>query len=89
MSSFDLTQAEALALLSKVNIAIEDILTGKRVTELRIASADFTRHYRYDSITLDSLQAFKSDLLDYLSTLEPTVTPIFRTNSCIPLIVRK
>jgi len=89
MATFDLTQAEALALLAKVNMAIEDILTGKRVTEFRISSADFNRLYKYDSITLESLQAFKNDLLDYLSSLEPAATPVFRSNSCIPLIVRK
>jgi hypothetical protein len=89
MTSFDLTQAEALTLLAKVNIAIEDFILGKRVTQYKIDSSDFSRLYTFESITLESLQAFKSDLLDYIKSLEPTVVPTFRTNACIPLVVRK
>jgi hypothetical protein len=89
MASFDLTQTEALALLSKVNIAIEDVLSGNRVTQYKIGSPDFTRLYNFDTITLESLQSFRTSLLDYLSSLEPTAIPVFRKNACIPLVVRK
>jgi hypothetical protein len=86
---FDMTLTDALALLAKVNIAIEDLLLGKRVTEYKIASADFNRFYRYEELSLDSLTAFRADLRSYISSIDSTAVPVFRSNTCIPLVVRK
>lgn len=88
--NFDLTEAETIALLAKVNTAIEELITGKRATQIRIRSDDFDRNWSYSEVSLENLRDFKANLLDYIGGISATPpTPTFRVNSCIPLIVRK
>lgn len=90
MANFDLTEAEAIALLAKVNIAIEELIIGKRASQIRVRSDDFDRNWSYSEVTLENLRDFKVNLLDYIGSISTTtVETIFRKNSCIPLIVRK
>ena len=81
--------AEAQAELSKVNAAIQALLEGKRINEFRVGSGEFLRTYRSSEITLESLRDLRSELLIEIAGLTPQTTPVFRTNSTIPLVVHK
>lgn len=83
-----LTLAEAQLQLSQVNDAIAKIIQGTAVNELRVGSGSFTRLYRFQDITIDSLRELRAELMSYISAIAPE-TPIFRTNATIPLIVHK
>ena len=84
-----ITLAEAQIQLSTVNAAIQDIISGKRVTELRVGSGEFQRMYRYEEVTLEALIDLRSELRNTINTLTPDVRPIFRTNATIPLVIHK
>jgi hypothetical protein len=84
-----LTLTELYQELAAVNAAIQSILNGKRVTELRIGEDNFLRGYKYSDVTLDNLRSYREDLLNNISALEPDVRPVFRSNATIPLVVSK
>lgn len=84
-----MTLAEAQAQLTQVNIAIETLLQGKRIGELKIGTNEFSRTYKYGEVTLEGLRALRSELMAMVNTLMPTITTTFRQNACIPLIVTK
>ena len=84
-----MTLAEAQAQLLTVNAAIEQLINGKRVTELKVGSGAFQRAYRYQEITMDSLLALRDELLATIASLSPTALPTFTTNMSFQHIVRK
>jgi hypothetical protein len=84
-----LTLTEAQIQLSTVNAAIQDIISGKRVTELRVGSGEFQRMYRYEEVSLESLIDLRNELRNTINTLTPEVKPVFRTNATIPLVIHK
>ena len=83
----EMTLAEAEEELVLVNIAIQDILSGKRINEHKLATGEFSRWYKFTEVTLDTLTAYRTQLRSIIESLQPAVTPVFRKNSCIPLVV--
>ncbi len=75
--------------LTQVNIAIETLIQGKSLVELRVGSGNFQRLFRYGDVTLVDLKTYRRELLDQINSLTPNIVPIFRSGACIPLVVRK
>ena len=84
----DYTLAEATALLSKVNIAIESKITNTRFASFTTGTTEFSHKYEFDTTTLQELQDLRKQLLDIIGSYENSA-PIFRTNACIGVIARK
>jgi len=85
----EMTLAEAELQLTQVNIAIQSLISGTRINELKLGSAEFSRWYKYGDVTLEALTAYRSELQAIIAALVPVPQAIFRTNACIPLVVRK
>lgn len=84
------TVTEVQAELDTVNAALQELIAGKRLTQLRIGSGEFARLYQYQEITFDTIKTEQQDLLMELATLENAQNPIsFRNNSFVPLTVNK
>lgn len=84
------TVTEVQAELDTVNAALQELIAGKRLTQLRIGSGEFARLYQYQEITFDTIKTEQQDLLMELATLENAQNSIsFRGNSFIPLTVNK
>ncbi len=83
-----ITLQEAQDELTLVNIAIQDIISGKRINEHKLATGEFSRWYKFSDVSLDSLMAYRSELRNLITALQPEVAPTFRANACIPLVVR-
>lgn len=83
-----MTLVEAEAQLETVNAAIEALISGKRINQLRVGSGTFARLYVFSELTLDNLKQHRDELLAIIDTLEESV-PIFRTHATIPLVVSK
>lgn len=84
-----MTLEEAESQLSTVNIAISQLIAGKRIQQLKIGSGEFARLLTYEQVTLNDLTTLQSELRSIIAALSPAVTPVFRTNACIPLETRK
>ena len=84
-----ITLAEAESELTLVNIAIQDLLAGKRINEHKLATGEFSRWYKFSDVTLDSLMSYRSELRSLIASLQPAVLPTFRSNACIPLVVTR
>lgn len=80
------TAAQIAADLATINAAIQALLSGKRLVELRVGSAEFARLYRYGEVSLDDLYKERARLEDLLKALCPD-PPIFRHYASIPLVV--
>jgi hypothetical protein len=85
----DMTLIEAEAQLVQVNIAIQDIIMGKAISELKVGSGEFSRWYKFQDVTLDNLCSYRTELRNIINALTPSAIPLFRTNACIPIITRK
>lgn len=85
------TIAEVQAELTTVNAALQNLISGKRLTKLEIGNGEFKRSYQYQEITFDMLKGEQQDLLSELATLEALSSNSikFRNNSNIPLSVTK
>ncbi len=83
-----MTLEEAQLALTQVNDAISLLIAGKQINQLRIGSGAFVRHYAYGAITLDELKSYRAELLQIIDSYNLS-DPTFRTNSSIPLTVRK
>ena len=83
-----MSKAEAEAQLITVNTAIENLLSGKNLTQLRIGSGDFARLYTYQEINLETLKEYRAELLQIIADNSPADVT-FKTNMHIPMIVRK
>lgn len=84
------TVTEVQAELDTVNAALQELIAGKRLTQLRIGSGEFARLYQYQEITFDTIKTEQQDLLMELATLENAQNSIsFRNNSFVPLTVNK
>lgn len=75
--------------LTTVSAAIQDMIAGKRITELRVGSGDFARLYRYQEITLENLQAIRDALIQELADLNGEGILQFRNMSSVLLKVTK
>jgi hypothetical protein len=83
------TLADVQAELVTVNAAIQQIISGQRLTELRIGSGDFLRVYKNQEVSLDQLYAIKADLQVEEDSLSTNTGLIFRRDSNVPLVVTK
>jgi len=83
-----MTLDEAYTQLNTVNAAIEALIAGKRLKQLRIGSGSFSRLYDFTEITLENLKAHRNEILDIIDILEDT-PPSFKKNVNIPMIVGK
>jgi hypothetical protein len=84
-----LTLQEASDQLTQVQIAISDLISGKRLSELSIGSGATERKYKYSEITIDNLVVLRNELRSIINALQPDVKPIFRSYANIPIIVEK
>jgi len=83
-----ITLEEAERQLLTVNAAIEALIAGKRLNQLRVGSGTFARLYVFSEITLENLKQHRDELLSVIGGLED-VAPEFTKNMHIPLIVSK
>lgn len=79
---------EAKSQLQTVNAAIEAIIAGKSIKELRVGSDNFMRMFIYSDTTLQELKDYRAELYQIIDAWEGT-TPTFRTNATIPLVSTK
>ena len=84
----DYTLAEAQALLTKVNIAIESKIINTRFASFTTGTHEFSHKYDFDTTSLQELLDLRKQLLDIIGSYE-TPTPVFRANACIGVIARK
>ncbi len=82
------TLQEAQNELTLVNIAIQDLISGKRINEHKLATSELSRWYKFNEVTLENLMTYRSELRNLITALQPEITPTFRANACIPLVVR-
>ena len=83
------TSTEIQADLTTVYSAIQDLIAGKRITQIRLGSGDFTRLYQYQEITYEVLKAEQNDLIQELAAIEGQPQMAFRSMTNIPLNVTK
>ena len=83
-----MTLAEAETSLTTVQAAIQTLIAGKRINQLRVGSGTFARLYVFSETTLDELKAHRDELLETINILEGTA-PRFKNNMTIPLLVSK
>lgn len=83
------TILEVQAELTTVSAAIQELITGTRLTQLRVGSGDFARLYTHQEVSLENLQEIRQQLLQELAALENTDGIVFRTNSNVRTITRK
>lgn len=79
---------EAQAQLVTVNAAIQKLINGERIKELRVGSGTFQRLYIYSEVTFDELKVLQQELLITIDSYAPAI-PVFRTNAHIPMTVGK
>lgn len=75
--------------LNTVNAAIQELISGKKLKELRVGSGDFARLYQFQEVSLENLRMVRDELVQELAVLEGTDELIFRKNCNIPLVVTK
>lgn len=82
---------EAQAQLTTVNAAIQQLIDGKRISELRVGSGQFARQYKYQEITMDSLRQLRAELLEVINIYakQSGQLPVFARNMQIPMVVGK
>ena len=83
------TIEEVRAELNTVNSAIQSLIAGNRLTQLRVGSGDFARLYVNQEISLESLRQIRAELLQELSELENTDGIKFRKDSNIVMVTGK
>lgn len=83
------TLAEVQADLTTVNSALQELISGNRLTQLRLGSGDFARFYQYQEITFENLTLLKNELLQELAVLSDESPLKFRKMCNIPLTVVK
>lgn len=83
-----MTESEIQTAISTVNTAIAQLLSGKRVLELRVGTGNFFRQFRYGEVTLEALKEYRAELVQ-MSLAYTLAAPTYRTHGSIPLIVKK
>jgi len=74
-----------------VNAAIQQLVDGKRVSELQVGSGQFARRYKYQDISVDSLVILRNELLATINEINQAAgkLPVFARNMQIPMVVSK
>lgn len=83
------TLAQVQAELVTVNAAIQEVISGTRLTQLRVGSGDFARLYVNQEVSLESLYAIQALLLAEEQQLVSSDGIKFRKETHIPLVVTK
>lgn len=83
------TIAEVQKDLNTVNAALQEMIAGRRITEFRIGSGSLARLYKFQEITLETLQGIRAGLLQELALLDNSDNLVFRKNCNIPLVTTK
>ena len=83
------TSAEVLADITTVNSAIQEIIQGTRLTQLRVGSGDYVRLYTMQECTVEILQDLLAQLNQELALIQGVAPITFRQMSNIPLTVVK
>jgi hypothetical protein len=86
MIGFTLEQAQAD--LASVNIAIEKLISGRTLLEIKISSAEMSRWSSFGQVSLEGLKAYRRELLDYINSISPAA-PVFRSTGCMQVRVEK
>lgn len=83
--------AEAQAQLLTVNTAIQNLISGQRITELSVGSGAFKQMYKYQEITMDNLRQIRAELLEVINIYaqQNGSLPVFAKNMQIPMVVQK
>lgn len=85
-----MTLVEAQAQLATIQAALQTMISGKRVTQLKVGSGQFIREYKYQDISMELLRQLQSETLALIDSLSATpVLPNFANNKTIPLLVNK
>lgn len=75
--------------LATVNAAIQDLIAGKRLVQLRVGSGDFARLYVNQEVSLENLKELRNELLQELAQLENTDGIKFRNETNIVMVTGK
>lgn len=75
--------------LDQVNLAITEILSGKRLSRLRIGDSSFTRDYTFNPQPLEELTNHRKDLLAAIHALDVEFTPNYNQHSHVRNLVVK
>lgn len=75
--------------LSQCNSALQDIVLGKRRTELIIGSGEYQNRYKFQEISPEWLQAKINSLQIELIALTPAKEPVFRNHATFAMVVPK
>lgn len=84
-----MTKAEAEAQLITVNAAIQQIIEGKRITQLKVGSGSFTRLYTHQEISLEALKELRDELLTIIAVDVTAEETRFNTGLYVPMVVCK
>lgn len=84
------TATEIQADLDIINAALQELVSGNRLTRLQLGSGEFSRVYEFQDLTYDNLKQEKTELQAELDTLTATNnTMSFRKTGSLPLVVTK
>lgn len=75
--------------ISQCNSALQDIVLGKRKTELIIGSGEYQNRYKFQEISPEWLQNKINKLQTELLSLAPNKEPTFRNHSTFAMVVPK
>ena len=82
------TQTEIESDIARVNAALEELVSGGRLTRLQLGSGEFARTYEFQELTYENLMDEKARLQAELEQLLPeTIT--YRSHDTLPLKVNK
>ena len=76
--------------IDTINAALQELISGTRLTRLQLGSGEFAKTYEHQEISYENLKAERAELMAELDSLTPTTSSmVFRTNTSIPLVVTK
>lgn len=75
--------------LATVNAAIQDLIAGERLVQLKVGSGDFARLYVSQELSLENLKEVRNELLQELAQLENTDEIKFRNETNIVMVTGK
>ena len=84
------TEAVIQAELTTINSALQELISGTKITKLQVGSGEFVRTYNFEQITYENLKAEQQQLIAELNSILSTEQGLtFRKMSSIPLAVEK
>lgn len=80
---------EISADLNTINSALQELVSGRRVTNLSLGYGDFQRTYNFQEISYEVLQNRRAELLNELSAYSECEGLKFRSPVFVPIVVDK